>query len=289
MTTGRIWTRRGVLAAAGAGVVLPQTLAAAGKVRIGVTDWNLGKGANPESVALAASIGFEGVEISFGRKAANGKLPLDDPSIIAQYQDAFKRHGISIAGTCLDVLHVNCLMNDPLAQKWVADGIRLSKQLGAKVILLPFFGDCEMKTTEQMDGTAAALRELAREAEKAGITLGLENTISAENSVRIVEKIGSRAVKVYYDAANAFNWGHDPYKELRWLGAERICQIHIKDNPSYLGEGRLRWPELIQAIGDIGFEGFANLETSSPSKSIENDMKRNLAYVRKLMNSRSIG
>ena len=34
---------------------------------------------------------------------------------------------------------------------------------------------------------------------------------------------------------------------------------------------------------DLGFTGFANLETSSPSKSIENDMKRNLNFVRGLM------
>lgn len=289
MSRNHMWTRRSLLAAAGAGTVLTPAHAESGRVKIGVTDWNLSKGANPESVALAASIGFDGVEISFGRKVSDGKLPLDRPSIIAQYQDAFKRHGISIAGTCLDILHVNCLMNDKLAQQWVADGIRLSRQLGAKVMLLPFFGNCEMKTLEQMDGAAAALKDLAREAEKADVTLGLENTISAEHSVRIAERVGSRAVKVYYDAANALNWGHDPYKEIRWLGAKRICQIHIKDNPNYLGEGRLRWPELIQTIGDIGYEGFANLETSSPSKSIENDMKRNLAYVRKWMNTPSGG
>lgn len=259
------------------------------KVKIGVTDWNLRKGANVESVALAASIGFDGVEVSFGGRVVDGRLPLDRPETIAAYKEAFRKHAIGVAGTCLDVLHVNCLMNDPLAQKWVADGIRMSQQLGAKVMLLPFFGKCEMKTKADMDGTAAALKDLAKEAEKVGLTLGLENTISAENTVRIVEKIGSPAVKVYFDAANAFNWGHDPYKELRWLGADRICQIHIKDNPNYLGEGRLRWTELIQGIQEIGFTGWANLETDAPSKVVEADMKRNLGYVRGLMNKDSRG
>lgn len=256
-------------------------------VKIGVTDWNLRKGANVESVALAASLGFDGVEVSFGRQAADGRLPLDRPEAIAAYKEAFRQHGIAVAGTCLDVLHVNCLMNDPLAQKWVADGIRLSRLLGAKVMLLPAFGKCEIKTKTEMIETAAALKDVAKEAEKAGVTLGLENTISAENSVRIAEMVGSSAVKVYFDAGNALNWGHDPYKELRWLGAGRICQIHIKDNPHYLGEGRLRWPELIQSIHDIGFTGFANLETDAPSKVVEADMRRNLAYIRALMNKRS--
>ncbi len=122
------------------------------KVKIGVTDWNLRKGANVGSVALAASIGFDGVEVSFGGRVVDGRLPLDRPETIAAYQEAFRKHGIGVAGTCLDVLHVNCLMNDPLAQKWVADGIRMSQQLGAKVMLLPFFGKCEMKTKADMDG-----------------------------------------------------------------------------------------------------------------------------------------
>ena len=39
----------------------------------------------------------------------------------------------------------------------------------------------------------------------------------------------------------------------------------------------------MQAIKDIKFKGFANLETECPSKSIEGDMSRNLNFVRKLM------
>ena len=40
----------------------------------------------------------------------------------------------------------------------------------------------------------------------------------------------------------------------------------------------------MKTIRDIGFEGFANLETGSPSKSIEADMRKNLTFVRKVMN-----
>ena len=69
-------------------------------------------------------------------------------------------------------------------------------------------------------------------------------------------------------------------KEIRWLGRQRICQIHLKDNPHYLGEGKIDFPAVMQAIADIGFQGFANLETMSPSKDIEQDMRRNLQYIR---------
>ena len=50
-----------------------------------------------------------------------------------------------------------------------------------------------------------------------------------------------------------------------------------------MGEGKIDFPGVLKAIADIGFEGFANLETSSPSKDIEADMRRNLAYIRKLL------
>jgi L-ribulose-5-phosphate 3-epimerase len=275
-------TRRTMIAAS---LALPAALPAAPpKIRLGVTDWNLRKGADAGSVALAASIGFEGVEISFGRKSDDGRLVVDRPESIAAYKAAFQTHKIGIAGTCVDRLHTNCLKNDAEARKWIRDSIRLTREFGAKVLLLPFFGNCELKTREEMDATAAALKELAREAAANGVVLGLEDTVSAENNARILDQVGSPGLKVYYDPGNAINWGHDPYKELRWLGAERICQIHIKDNPHYLGAGRLRWPELLQIIAEIGFEGWANLETSAPSGDVEADMRRNLAYIRSEMN-----
>jgi L-ribulose-5-phosphate 3-epimerase len=127
------------------------------------------------------------------------------------------------------------------------------------------------------------LKELAPAAEKAGILLGLEDTISAENNVRIMDRSRSKAVRVYYDVGNSTNNGFDVVKEIRWLGKDRICQIHLKDNPGYIGEGKIDFLAVMRAIDDIKFVGFANLETSAPSHSIESDMTRNLGYIRKLM------
>lgn len=283
-----VWTRRSWLAVAASVTTASTVLAAQAKLKIGVTDWNLRKGASPDAVGLAASLGFEGVEVSFGRKDADGHLPVDQAETLARYKEEFSKHKIGIAGTCVDRLHVNCLMNDPLAQKWVADSIRLTQELGAKVLLLPFFGKCEMKSRADMDGTAAALKDLVKEAERAGIALGLENTIAAEDSVRIIDHVGSGALKVYYDAGNAVRWGHDPFKEIPWLGGARICQFHIKDNPHYLGAGQIAWDKLLGVIAALDFTGYANLETDCPSNSVEADMRRNLGYVRKTLASQRV-
>jgi L-ribulose-5-phosphate 3-epimerase len=251
--------------------------------KIGVTDWNLNLTGKVEAVALASHLGFDGVQVSLGRTPVSDKLPLDDNAIQSQYLDAAKKHGIALSGTCLDILHVDHLKDNPRAQKWVADSIPITAKLKTEVILLPFFGKASLTNHAEMDYVAGVLKEIAPAAEKAGVVLGLEDTISAEDNVRIMERAGSPAVKVYYDVGNSTNGGFDVVKEIRWLGTGRICQMHLKDNPHYLGEGSIDFPAVMRAITDIGFTGFANLETDCPSKSVENDMTRNLKFIRGLL------
>jgi L-ribulose-5-phosphate 3-epimerase len=266
------------------GVLLPATGGSRNRgPRIGVTDWNLQKTGKIEAVALAAKLGFDGVQVSLGRKPDSDKLPLDDASIQSQYLAAAKQHGIALSGTCLDILHVDHLKDNKRAQKWVADSIPITANLKADVVLLPFFGKASLTNHAEMDYVAGVLKEIAPAAEKAGVTLGLEDTISAEDNMRIVDRAGSSAIKVYYDVGNSTGGGFDVVKEIRWLGAPRICQMHLKDNPHYLGEGSIDFPAVMKAITDIGFEGFANLETDCPSKSVENDMARNLKFIRALL------
>jgi L-ribulose-5-phosphate 3-epimerase len=256
--------------------------AAKSKLKFGVTDWNLNLSGKPEAVALAASLGFAGVEISLGRKVSGDKLPLADEALQQKYLEDLKKYRIDAAGTCLDILHTNYLKSDKLGQKWVADAIPITRKLNAKVVLLPFFGRAALTTHEEMDYVGDFLHEIGPEAGKNQVILGLENTISAEDNVRILERAKSDHVKVYYDVGNSTGGGFDVVKEIAWLGANRICQIHLKDNPNFLGEGKIDFPAVMRAIAALGFSGFANLETDSPSHSVPNDMKRNLAFVRNL-------
>ena len=250
-------------------------------LKIGVTDWNLKLGAKPDAVALAAQLGFDGVQVSFGRRLVDNKLPLDDSQIVANYLRLSQEHKIPLDGTCVDRLHDNGLKSDPLAARWVTDSIRLTKALNTTVLLLPFFGKWAIEQPDEMNRVGDALREIAPEAEKAGVILGLEDTISAENNVRIMDRARSKNVLVYYDVGNSKNAGFDVVKEIRWLGKDRICQFHLKDNPNYMGEGPIPFDQVAMAIRDIGFSGFANLETDThPGSSVEPDMRRNLSFIR---------
>lgn len=253
--------------------------------RVGITDWSLKLGAKPEAIAFAASLGFDGIQISFGRNPVDGRLPLDDPALLAQYRELSARHHIPLDGTCVDMLHTDGLKHGGPALRWVSDSIRMTHTLGTQVLLLPFFGKQATRTQPEMDYTADALRDLGAEAEKAGVLLGLENENSSEENARIMERSRSSAVRVYYDVGNSTNiGGYDVEKELRWLGKDRICQIHLKDKPPLLGQGKIQFESIVQAIRDIGYTGYANLETDSRPGFLEDDLRTNLAYIRRLSN-----
>src|SRR5262245_26484571 len=72
------------------------------RFRVGAPDWNLRLTAKPESVALAKKIGFDGVQISIGRK-----MELNDKALQQAFLAESKREGFPISSLCLDILHVN--------------------------------------------------------------------------------------------------------------------------------------------------------------------------------------
>lgn len=251
-------------------------------LRIGVTDWNLRLTTKLEAIDLAARIGFSALEVSCGRKPVDGKLPLDNRELIAQYRKTAAARSLTLASTCLDILHIDGLKFSPQAPRWVSDSIRITRELGARVILLPFFGDRQLKLQSERERVGDILRELAPEAERAQVTLGLENTNSAEENAFLLERSRSNAVKVFYDTGNSAGQGYDVYREIEWLGKDRICQVHLKDNPHFLGDGKIDFTNVLRCLAKIGYRGFANLETSSPSGSVESDMRRNLEFLKQL-------
>ena len=253
------------------------------KFKVGVTDWNLKQEGKIESIALAKELGFDGVQVSIGK--GTDKLPFSDPGLQKAFLDESKRVDLRVESLCLNVLHQNYLKSDPLGQRWVADSIPIAVAMGVRVVLLPFFGKGAMNNVAEMNTVADSLREVAPAAEKEGVLLGLEDTLSARDNVRIMDRTRSSAVRTYYDVGNSTNGGFDVVDEIRWLGAARICEVHLKDNPHYLGEGKIDFKAVIDALADIGFEGWAQLETDCPT-SVEADMRRNLKFIRDLIAAR---
>ena len=108
-----------------------------------------------------------------------------------------------------------------------------------------------------------ALQQVAPKAEQQGVVIGLENTLSAEDNLRLLDRVGSTAVKVYYDVGNSTDRGRDVLKEIRALG-KRICEFHFKDAGYMLGQGRIDFKAVRQALDEIHYSGWIQIEAAAP-------------------------
>lgn len=272
------FSRRALLAAP-----VSAALARGRSLRIGVMDGVALAPSDPESVAVAARAGCEGIQVTLGRQTTAGRLVMAAPERQRAFLAASKIHRVPIISTYIDILHVHCLKNDREALRWAIEGIEITRRLGARILMLVFFGKCALETREEMGAVVTPLKELAREAERAKVILGFENTIRAEDDIRILDAVGSHALQIYYDIGNATNlYRVNPLEELRLLGRRRICQVHVKDK-GYLGEGAVDVAGAVRALGEIGWSGYLVLETGAPSRNKEEDLKRNVAYLRRLV------
>lgn len=254
------------------------------RIRLSACDWSLGAG-GPAGLELAKRCTLDGLEVSPGGAAE--KLQIADPKYREQLKAKAKETGVAISSVAMGLLNSHPLATDPRGPAWLEQCIEATADLGARNILLAFFGAGDLRKgkdelkTEAVDAVVQRLKDAAPKAEKAGVVLGLENYLTAKQNLAIIERVGSPAVQVYYDARNSTDVGHDPAAEIRELKG-RLCQIHFKDGPNYLGEGKVNWEAVRDALNDIGYKGWIVLETSCPSKDREADFRRNAAFVRKL-------
>ena len=139
-----------------------------------------------------------------------------------------------------------------------------------KVILMAFFGHAGLKADdkESMRRLVDLLKEVCPRAEKAGLVLGLENYLSAEDNVSLMDRVGSPALQVYYDVANMNKAGYDIYKEIRQLGKDRICQIHCTDQDGVWLQNntRLDMDRVKQTLDRLGWHGWLVIERSRDAR-----------------------
>jgi sugar phosphate isomerase/epimerase len=233
--------------------------------KIGACDWSIGKMATPEAFAVAREIGLDGLQVSLG--TAKDDMHLRQPGVQQRYRDAVRETGVAVASLAIGELNSIPYKSDPRTVGWVTDCVDVTAALGAKVILLAFFGQGDLRddpagTTE----VVRRLKEAAPKAEKQGVILGLESWLSAEAHMDIIDRVGSKAVQVYYDVCNSNDRGYDIYREIRWLGRKGvICEFHAKENGSLLGQGKVDFAKVRAAMDEIGYAGWIQIEGAVPS------------------------
>jgi L-ribulose-5-phosphate 3-epimerase len=279
-------TRRNFLgqtaaALAGAGC-LPQLWAAesaGAKPRIHI-------GACVVGLEEAKRAGLEGVQIEVGNAA--DRLRIADPQVRAGVKEKMRQTGLPVCSLMMGLLNSQPLATDPRAPAWLEQSIDAAKDLGARVILVAFFGngdllDANEKVKEaDVDVVVQRLKAAAPRAKDAGVILGIENYLNGEQNERILDRINHESVQHYFDVYNTGTTKHHNVPaDIRRLKG-RIAQFHFKNGDKFLDEEKAKFEPIAAAIREIGYREWIVLETSSPTKNAVADAKRNGDYVRQL-------
>ena len=151
---------------------------------------------------------------------------------------------------------------------------QIAKLTGAKIVRV--FSYWRVTKPEAVfERVVDALQDLADQAGKHGLVIGLENEhacniATAQETARVLAAIDHENLQVVWDPANAYVSGEKPFPTgYRLLEATRIAHVHAKDctldghKPLWgpLGDCDIDWEGQIDALAEDGYKGAIHLET----------------------------
>ena len=257
------------------------------KMRIGACDWSIGKSSDIGAFAVAKEIGLEGIQVNLGSEGNN--MHLRQPDLQKLYLAESEKTGIQIASLAIGELNKVPYKSDPRTDEWVWDSVDVARNLDVTVILLAFFANNDLRGDEKgKQEVVKKLKMVAPKAEKRGVVLGIESYLTAEEHMDIIEKVGSKNVKVYYDFRNAADAGNDVIREIKWLGKDVICELHMKENGFLLGKGTMDWPGISQTLMEMNYygDGWMQIEGATPKGAdIVDSYKHNANFLKDLFHA----
>jgi sugar phosphate isomerase/epimerase len=228
--------------------------------KIGICEWMLGK-PDHTSLDVAKEIGVDGMQANMGN--LKNDMQLRRPEVQKAYLETAKTHGLEISSIGVAEMNNVPLKSDPRAEPWLLESIDVANALGVKVILLAFFHKNDLKNDKAgTDRVVELLKKAAPIAEIDGVIYGIESWLSADEHMDIIDRVGSPALKCYYDVGNSHKMGYDIYKEIRQLG-KRICEFHAKDYDNIYGTGQIDFRKVREAMDEIGYRGWIQIESGS--------------------------
>ncbi|HWG42928.1 MAG TPA: sugar phosphate isomerase/epimerase family protein [Gemmataceae bacterium] len=224
------------------------------------------KGSIQDKFELIKSLGFQGVEV-------------DSPSGINK-EEAVKardKTGILIHGV-IDSVHWKDTLSSP-DEKVRAKGLAAlkgalddAKFYGADTALLvPGVVNKEVTYEQCWQRSSAEIRKAIPQAEKLGVKIAIEvvwnNFITKpEQLVEYVDQFKTPSVGAYFDCSNMIKYGVKPGDWIRKLG-KRMLKFDFKGYSKSkqwvrIGEGDEDWPDILKALAEVGYHGWATAEVS---------------------------
>ncbi|MFC1639823.1 sugar phosphate isomerase/epimerase family protein [Gemmatimonadota bacterium] len=274
-----------------------------GAAGIGICDWNLGPMCDPEQIPKAREANLEGIQVSVGREPE--EIPLRDFSVRERYLELGRQHEITFHSIAAGgLLNSYALATEPRSAVWVIDALEAAVALGASNVLMAFFGNGDLRyrnadgefvnqsedefasyqlDEEKFASVVNTLKEIVPRAQDTGVVLGLENTITAQQNLAIIDQVGSEWLQIYYDVGNSTGNGYDVPSELRLIGNNRLCEVHLKDwNTPLLGseDGMVDMPAAAAALHEIGYDKWLVMETEGRDGRFLEDTRANVAWAK---------
>lgn len=227
--------------------------------------------------------GLLGIEL----QVASGKPNLWDPDAVRRYKREANRWGMmipSLAGVWDSGVSI---MQSPTAESNLTKAIRVAESLGSGVVLVAFFrNDAPDMADESSYGPVVQVfQRVASKAADAGVTLGLENSLSPADNKKLLDEVAHPSVKVYYDPYNMAQYGHpaEAIPGIRLLGKDRICQVHVKNGDRLLSEsGLVEWRAALEVLNEIGYDGWYVFESDHKNRAqVVEATAQNVAFLRK--------
>lgn len=153
----------------------------------------------------------------------------------------------------------------------------IANKLGAKIVRV-FSYWRTVQPDKCLDGVVRALSNLADNAAKFDLIIGLENEhacniATAAETARVLDRVRHPNLKVVWDPANAYVAGEHAFPDgYNLLPVDRIVHVHTKDcslaghTPEWgpLGTRDIDWKGQIAALLNDGYCGYLSLETHWP-------------------------
>jgi L-ribulose-5-phosphate 3-epimerase len=222
---------------------------------------------------LAKKCGFLGVEID-----SPGTDKLDE------LVKASKETGVAIHGV-IDSVHWRDTLSHP-DEKVRAKGLAAlegalkdAKTVGADTVLLvPGVVNKEVNYEQCFERSQAEVKKALPLAEKLKVRIAIEvvwnNFITKpEQLIEYVDNFKSEYVGAYFDCSNMIKYGVAPADWIRKLGKRMLkfdfkafAKGKMKPNDEYagfsveIGEGDENWPEVLKALAEVGYDGWATAE-----------------------------
>ena len=268
----------------------PATAGAANlRYKISASDWMMLKRQKPGALQLAKDCGLDGVEVDMGPL---GKRPtfennLSDDKFRADYLAKAHELGLGISSLAMSAFYGQAFGKHEKAEEFAAQWIELMPKMETKIGFLPIIGIDDESVRAK---TVQHLKVAAPLAEKAGVILGLNTQLDGDGNKKLLDDIGSPAVRIAYNCGEAIDAKRDVYAELRKLGKDRLAQIipTLSDGVWLEHDKRIDVPKLKQVLDEMSWSGWLVLQRSRDAKKardVKYNFSANAAYLKSIFQS----